>query len=110
MPVYVLSMLWSSMGGQVSTNASVVCRGGDGTQADFLHLLLPLRSTSVVMGWVWHAHLLDGPLQGMVNIMSGMIVNYLNCARCVCVCTCVHVYESETHGVWRQRAWSKGME
>ena len=54
MPVYVLSMLWSSMGGQVSTNASVVCRGGDGTQADFLHLLLPLRSTSVVMGWVWH--------------------------------------------------------
>ena len=62
MPVYVLSMLWSSMGGQVSTNASVVCRGGDGTQADFLHLLLPLRSTSVVMGWVWHAHLLDGPL------------------------------------------------
>ena len=46
----------------------------------------------------------------MVNIMSGMIVNYLNCARRVCVCTSVRVYESEIHGVWRQRAWSKGME
>ena len=39
----------------------------------------------------------------MLNIMSGMIVNYLKCARRVCVCTSVRVYESEIHGVWRQR-------
>ena len=82
-------MLWSSMGEQVPTNASVVCRRGDGTLADFLYLLYlyPLRSTSVDMGWVRHAHLLDGPPdRGMLNIVSGMVVNYLECARCACAC------------------------
>jgi hypothetical protein len=77
-------------------NASVVCRGGKrNTGRLLLSPLHPLRSTSVDMGWVWHAHRLDGPPdRGMLNFLSGMIVNYLECARCACACTlcaCAHV-------------------
>ena len=65
------------------------------TGRPLLSPLHPLRSTSVDMGWVLHAHLLDGPPdRGMLNILSGMIVNYLECARCACACTlcaCAHV-------------------
>ena len=98
-----LHMLWSSMGGRIvymsAMSVSCASEATEHRQTSYIpsHLL---RSTSVDMGWVRHAHRLDGPPdRGMLNILSGMIVIYLKCARCVCVCTCVHVCVSENP--WR---------
>ena len=81
-------MLWSGMGGQVLANASVVCRGGYGTQADFLYLLY-ISCGHVGRDGMGLARSSSGRSldRGMLNILSGMIVNYFKCARCACVWT-----------------------